>query len=209
MAVGDYARGGQQFPIEFVEYGGTWTEKSVPSPASAGQPDLTALTCLSAGFCAATGFGSRKGSSVVPVPFMDVFNGVAWTVHTMPQPTAQGGLSCATPQFCVAVASYDPLTGATPGTPAGFLDSWDGTAWRIDSVLSGDFELASVSCPSNQACFAAGTGPITSSAGAPSPVIARLAPCRGALVVAARVARSGRGFLLVAAWGRVTIHDHS
>ena len=70
-------------------------------------------------------------------------------------PVAAAGMtavSCVGDSFCMAVGSYsDPS-----GTVRPLVEKWDGQAWHVVSLLTG--EMRSVSCVSASFCMAAGSG---------------------------------------------------
>jgi hypothetical protein len=66
------------------------------------------------------------------------------------------GVSCVSSRFCVAVGSYETLTGHNQA----LAESWDGTRWSItrsaNAAGTGD-QLTGVSCVSSRFCVAVGS----------------------------------------------------
>jgi hypothetical protein len=131
-----------------------WTAATVPSAGAS--VALDGLSCTSASLCAAVGGyqGSTGG------PFIEMWNGSAWSVvpSASPQGSTTGslnGVSCVGPAFCMAVGSA--LTGSTQD---GFAESWNGSAWRVQTITAPPgitSTLESVSCLTTTSCVAVGT----------------------------------------------------
>lgn len=131
-------------------------------PAS--MPDLTGVSCPTAGSCEAVG---SYQVSTVGISLAEGWNGRAWTLQRVPVPTGStyaflNKVSCASARFCEAVGSY----GITAGARLAFAAQWNGTSWHVQRMrnpLGGTLvSVTGVSCVSATFCeaggFAADTG---------------------------------------------------
>ena len=111
---------------------------------------FTAVSCLSASHCIATGTGSHG------VGFTDAWNGRSWRLLPSagrPPVGDASALSCVTTSYCLAVG------GGGPARP--IAEFWNGTSWtRLHPVIptgTTSITLDSVSCASITDCMATGT----------------------------------------------------
>ena len=89
--------------------GSAWTTTASPNPTGSGNT-LTAVTCTDASACWATGAtnvvsGQNNNNGSQPSPFIEAFNGSAWSVEPTPNVIAFGylsGLTCAAGNGCFA-----------------------------------------------------------------------------------------------------------
>ena len=89
--------------------GSAWTTTASPNPPSAGNT-LSAVTCSDASDCWATGAtnvisGNNNNNGGQPSPFIEAFNGSAWSVEPTPNVIAFGylsGLTCVAGNGCFA-----------------------------------------------------------------------------------------------------------
>jgi hypothetical protein len=145
-------------PLIEVWNGSSWAQQTVPAPADAIEPILSAISCFSTDICEATGLSNSYED---PEPFAVQWNGTAWSDVTVPQPAGASlaslpGLSCAGATTCVAVGYY---FDATSNSYRPLAETWNGSSWSIGSVplpASADGRLAAVSCPSIGECTATG-----------------------------------------------------
>jgi hypothetical protein len=127
--------------------GGRWTVQRTPRLEE--DSSLTAVACMSAASCIAT--GSR--GQVSRLPFGDRWDGRAWMLGPEPTPAGESmrlaDISCSS-TTCVAVGSY----GAYPPHPG--AEIWRGGQW-VNSVLpTMEGSLERVSCLRQGVCIAIG-----------------------------------------------------
>jgi hypothetical protein len=127
---------------------GTWTLEAGETRTVL---TLSAVSCTSAGWCAAV--GSELDQSGAPSKvYAESGSGTTWTVapSSGPKPSVLTGVSCVAPDWCQAV-------GFIPGTSEMLVNErWDGQAW---SQLAGPVRrgsLMGVSCVSRSFCMAVG-----------------------------------------------------
>jgi hypothetical protein len=163
-AVGFYEATGQQRRALALSYNGTsWTPQTPALPApSFGSSDFENVSCDSASRCMAV--GDWVDDTVTPNvqhALAEAWNGTAWSVRTVPDPSGQTdpvleGVSCVTsPAYaCEAVGYATPSALHLAPLAAGF----SGSTWTLQPVAvpSGttDNALYDVSCPTT--CLADG-----------------------------------------------------
>jgi hypothetical protein len=130
VAVGSYGLGNVGSFIEMYD-GTQWVALGHPAPDSY----LRAVSCTSPTFCVAVGnVGSAVDHSSPPV--IETFDGRSWTVNPNPGPPTDatlGGVSCVSPQFCMAVGNRAPNL-ADGGASRGLIERYDGSRWRISQA---------------------------------------------------------------------------
>jgi hypothetical protein len=154
-AVGYYENSSDSYQDLAEAWNGTaWSVQSVPSPAGASFPELTAVSCPSASFCETTGSGGSGG-------YADEWNGTAWTLQTVPVLSGDtsvylAGVSCASAGFCEATGEGTNSSG--DGVAA--ADTWNGSAWSAQSAPTPSgvvsIILSAVSCLSATSCETTG-----------------------------------------------------
>jgi len=127
VAVGSYGLGNVGSFIEMYD-GVHWAAVGHPAPDSY----LRAVSCSSPTFCAAVGnVGSAVDHSSPPV--IEIYNGRTWMEAPNPGPptgATLGGVSCDSPQFCMAVGNRAPnLTDG--GASRGLIERYDGSRWVV------------------------------------------------------------------------------
>lgn len=90
--------------------GTKWSVKSAPMPST--ESRLTSVSCPSATACTAIG-SILRGSTDLPAPFAERWNGSKWTTESMTYPSkarwaSEQGVSCPTAIVCTAVGDYLP-----------------------------------------------------------------------------------------------------
>jgi hypothetical protein len=139
--------------------GAEWQLQSTPEPAGAGNSVLNGVACPAPAGC--TAVGTYEDSAGVDMPFAEGWNGVKWSLQTMPAPTGgkginPNGVACAATTACMAVGEYK--NSSSVYVP--FAESWNGVKWAEQSlpVPSGATHtwMNGVSCSSASACTAAG-----------------------------------------------------
>ena len=112
---------------------------------------LSAVSCLSTGWCAAVGFKSLETQGLASYVYAESGNGSVWTVAPSSGPTANklASVSCVASDWCQAVGynveNFNALN-----------EHWNGRAWtRIPSPVA-KLGLDGVSCTSRQFCMAVG-----------------------------------------------------
>ena len=139
--------------------GASWTIQPSPDPPDTSGSGLLAVACASPGDCQAV--GESTGGSGGLTSLAEGWDGTAWSIETTPQPVGSTGtrllgVSCVAGGTCTAVGGY--------GNPAGvgltLAESWDGTAWSIETTPnppgSTGSGLLSVSCASATTCTGVG-----------------------------------------------------
>jgi hypothetical protein len=170
VAVGQYFTGTGAAPLAEAWNGRRWTIAKPPVPAGSVVGNLGKVSCPTAAYCVAVGdVAANAGSSVLA----DSWNGRTWT--RMPvRPPASGsadaaldGVSCTSPESCVAVGSGTPGSGR-PGR-TGFAERWNGSRWTGVSVPwprgTGNSYLVGVSCAAPRNCVAVGYSGVSVTAG--------------------------------------------
>jgi hypothetical protein len=149
---------GPEVTLAEVWDGHAWTIQSTPNPAGASTATLLAVSCAVARACTAVGY-STNALTNVSTPFVEVWNGHAWTIQSTPDPagspfTQLGGVSCTSANACIAVGySFGPFDA----TLDSLTEAWDGHAWTIQPTPNPNRDiLESVSCTSPTACTAVG-----------------------------------------------------
>jgi hypothetical protein len=127
----------------------------VPTPAPPGTAGvLTGVSCASATACTAVGW--YRDSSNNALPLAESWNGTAWTVQPVPSPAngfsiVLNSVSCTSSSACTAVGSY-----TASGASVALAERWNGTAWTVQAMPTGDDVLFGVSCGSATVCIAVG-----------------------------------------------------
>ena len=160
---------------ELVErWNGTaWTIESVPHPAGQADGQLRGVSCLSVASCIAVG-GDTQGQCDQPgvtcpvLPLIERWDGVSWTIETVPLPPGAAGadlyaISCSASTACVAVGNYvdSPVCGAGGDCPRRpVAETWDGTSWTARTLPNpagtAKTYLYGLSCPSTSDCVTVG-----------------------------------------------------
>jgi hypothetical protein len=159
-AVGTYDNGaGQALTLAEGWNGRGWRVEATPNPAGAIAGELSAVSCISARACVAT--GTWEGSSFAPATLAEVWNGAGW--HIQRTPSVAGatsseftGVSCTAAYACTASGYWRGSSGAA----AALAERWDGVGWQVQSTPSPTgavaSELGAVSCTTARACTAVG-----------------------------------------------------
>jgi hypothetical protein len=152
IAVGDYvSSNGQSMPLAEHWDGTGWSAQTFTDPTD--RSILNAISCTSATACTAVGSKNRQQSA-------EGWNGIAWTPELIPEPMSTEsflfGVSCASARSCEAV-------GSTLPTPQSYqqalTEGWNGIAWTTQPTPSSpNLNMDAVSCPSEAACIAVGSG---------------------------------------------------
>jgi len=150
-------QGGDLQALAAAWNGSSWTAQRPVRPHSAARNSLSAVSCVSAGFCEAVGFHMDASGNFVNLA--EVWNGTSWKIQTTPDPAqaasgaraAMSGVACVSANFCEAVG----FSAVAPGAGAWV---WNGKSWTAQAI-PGSVGLASVSCPSASFCEAVGGAP--------------------------------------------------
>ena len=156
--------------------GSGWEQQASPNPTGYRLPWLNAISCSAAGACTAVGAAQLSVSSAETVTLGEGWNGTSWSLHSTPNPplppnpvnrASLEGVSCPSSTFCMAV-------GIDANTDKGFLQSWDGSAWRL---LSGQLEARpqGIACPTATTCIVVGSKTSGSSTVATATVLGKQA----------------------------------
>jgi hypothetical protein len=124
-----------------------------------GNGGFSAVACVSTSMCITV--GNYTNSIGNRLPMSETWNGHSWSLVPIPDPPDRPdinlfGLSCATPESCIAVGSYD--AGPQPGA---ISESWNGRSWRIVPMpvpkgVTPPVTFQSISCSSADTCVAVG-----------------------------------------------------
>jgi hypothetical protein len=156
--------------------GHSWRLLGVPVPSGSVSSRLSSLDCPDANWCIAMGASSNGYANSV---FSDLWNGKRWVLVGVPPalaagqqgPPENGGISCVSRSWCLAVGAYAPAGDTTRMAS----EIWNGRAWAqipvppfsssqeivhiggrvVSSALSQS--LSGVSCVSSSSCVASGT----------------------------------------------------
>lgn len=141
--------------------GARWRVEPTPNPAGSSNSTLNGVACSSRRACIAV--GSAVAGTVL-VPLAERWNGSQWSIERTPRPPRSKnsellGVSCPTPNDCMAVGDYD----TTSNVRSGFAARWNGSRWTLAGVVrpGGSALLDSVSCSSARQCTAVGAYEIT------------------------------------------------
>jgi hypothetical protein len=139
--------------------GSAWSIEATPNPSGAVDSELSGVSCVSASDCTATGYSETGAGSTTTLA--EVWNGSAWAIQTTPNPSGAldsflDGVSCTSASACTAVGWYE----TSPGAYDTLAESWNGSAWAVQSTpnpsgASASY-LFSASCASATACTAVG-----------------------------------------------------
>ena len=149
--------------------GTTWTIVTSPNPVAGGDNVLNSVSCASATFCVAAGYGGESGA-YTPArensyrTLVEQWNGTAWSIVASPS-TSTGygnflyGVSCVGPTSCTAAGGV--YTDASAETYVTLVLAWDGTSWTLQSspnpTATANFAyLEAVNCIGGQYCVAVG-----------------------------------------------------
>jgi sugar lactone lactonase YvrE len=164
VAVGGYTNSANVTQTLAERWNGTsWSVQSTPNGNSESNNELRAISCTSATACTAT--GSYTSSLFGPQrPIAERWNGTAWTMQTVPNPSGSegselAGVACMSATSCIATGSGYNNEAKGPYFPV--VDIWNGTAWTQMTLPSPtgseeDAFLETVSCASITSCVAVG-----------------------------------------------------
>ena len=145
--------------------GTSWSIVSTAPPKGGSKVRLDGVSCASATSCLAVGSYSAAGKTRT---LIERWDGSTWQIVASPNPTTAvtaylNGVSCASLTSCVAVGGHVE-TGTDHG--GALIERWDGSTWTIASTPTPTVRptdaplitprLVSVSCPSDNTCFAVG-----------------------------------------------------
>jgi hypothetical protein len=143
--------------------GRSWSIQQAPSLAE--NDDLVSVSCTSAKACTTVG-ALTDLSTGNSVPFVERWNGLAWSSEQIPNPagatsSSLSGVSCTSARACTAVGNFAFGTGCSgpsgPCTNLPLVERWNGTRWSIQRIPKPGGGLNGVSCTSAKACTAAGS----------------------------------------------------
>lgn len=159
-AVGEYYGPGDIPLLEHYD-GSDWTIVAGPSGGTPPlyQASLYGVTCVSSSDCWAVGTGAD-------LPLVEQFNGSTWSIV----PSQQAGnaseadtlaaVSCSSADSCWAVGAQDYNDISNPVTGQPLIESYSGSSWTVVQSpklrTQTQNQLASVSCPQANACWAVG-----------------------------------------------------
>jgi hypothetical protein len=164
VAVGYDFVGLDQLPLAEAWNGTSWKIEATPNltaPHASGFL-LEGVSCTAPHACRAVGdwegFDQR---GAVGATLAEVWNGRAWKLQSIPNPTGYGGgirntASCSGPRGCAAVGNHDNAHDAS----VPLAEDWGGKAWTLrpvpNPVQPSDSYLNGVSCSASGACTGAG-----------------------------------------------------
>ena len=144
-------------PLAETWNGTRWRAVRVKLPSGASHAQLVGVACPAATrtYCVAVGV-VFKGGTVEALA--ETWNGRAWTPVLPPAPAGSqlGGVSCLSPNSCVAVG----VAGADHGIGGLLAETWNGSRWTRGTIFAsarthGGF-LNDVSCATARFCVATG-----------------------------------------------------
>jgi hypothetical protein len=157
-AVGDYRNPtGTYLSLSEVSNSVTWSVQANPLPTGVVSSDLASVSCSSPTACVAV--GSYANSSSTKIPLAEEWDGTAWNVQSIADPTGARhnvleSVSCSSPTACTAVGQSDNKNGTVT-----LAEGWNGSDWTIQTTPNPSgkgAELSRVSCSSATACTAVG-----------------------------------------------------
>jgi len=146
-------------PLAEMWNGSQWSlSRAVSAPPGS---ELLGVSCPVAGWCAAV--GSDHGQE----GFAETWNGTSWTEYTIAAPLGSQaftllGVSCTSPNHCLAVGYYVDDTG---GYGKALVEEWNGSTWTEGNAVDpnprgapydANSELYAISCANSTACVAVG-----------------------------------------------------
>ena len=147
--------------VEMAEHwdGVSWTlQTTPPPPAGAIGSQLLGISCPAANSCFAIGDYHKKQGSRTRIPLAEHWDGSNWKIQPISGPPGKtyfgfDGLSCSSPQFCMAIGEYGHGM---------FTDTWNGAGWTAKLITRPGSpavpSLSAISCSSAKACLAVGFG---------------------------------------------------
>ena len=158
--------------------GSAWSIQSSPAETLR-HGGLNGVTCISISFCVAVGINSPTRSAFGHA-LVETWNGSRWTLRPTPLVSKRGsslqGVSCSTPDACIAVGSYTLNIGPPYEERRALAERWNGHRWIVQRPPSGGLygpALKAVSCPERAQCLAVGAYLNGSGTVAPSPLVER------------------------------------
>ena len=170
LAVGTdgFANSGQSATLVEQWNGTSWAVVPSPTPSGFAWSVLNSVSCSSRTSCIAVGY-SQPSSGGSQFMLAEGWNGVAWTMLTIPEPagatqSSLESVSCAPASGCVAVGA-----ATIAGTDIQSLaEGWDGSQWTIEPMPSLSApELNGISCPAPGVCTAVGSYGTSGATGEP------------------------------------------
>ena len=157
-------RRGYIVPLADVWNGTAWGHMLIPNPTASVDSEILGMSCLSATFCLAVGFGTYPTASVTEKPVAEQWDGTAWKVIVGLVPSGStralfNGVSCISTTQCSVVGEYSSSGTSTPNTP--LAEVWlGGSGWHRHTAQSPSgataASLNSVVCSGVSACTAVG-----------------------------------------------------
>ena len=172
LAVGDFEddQEGETFALAAEWDGDDWQRLGVPKPSGAKEATLSGIFCSGGGTCAAV--GRYVDSTGVQKALAMTWNGVKWTIASVPTPT--GGtlpelakIACATATECRAAGSYVNSSSQLKS----LVVAWSGSTWSAETPVGPSgataTSLSGIDCVTTM-CMAVGS--YTDSAGVQQPL---------------------------------------
>jgi hypothetical protein len=161
IAVGSYTgRSGGDFTLAERWDGTYWRIQPTPNHKHADIDALHSVSCADANACMAVGDFYPTSGSQPYLPLTERWNGTTWHIEPVPVPddTREADLwavSCARPDSCVAVGTFQRFAGG----PEALAEAWGGSTWTIlptANVPGTSANLLAVSCWIQDECIAVG-----------------------------------------------------
>jgi hypothetical protein len=143
-AVGYAVTGGVRSAIAERWNGTSWSMQSVPLPSGSSSSEFESVGCRSTSFCMAVGRYTDSGGRIRSLSA--VWNGSAWSLKTVPDPTGATksvllDVTCTgTAVLCTAAGGYYDASNVQQT----LLVRWSGTAWAVQSSPNPSGAAASV-----------------------------------------------------------------
>jgi hypothetical protein len=139
-------------PVADIWNGRSFKQVKLPLPAGTNNGLLTSVACSGTAACTAVGQVAENGGTARLVA--ERWNGSAWKVQLLPEPSGGTllGIACPAVHACRAVG-YD-LAGT-------LTEFWNGSSWKVQAAPrpadAGDTSIIAVSCTAADSCEAVGT----------------------------------------------------
>ncbi len=166
-----YAKG-HHAPLVKLWNGQTWSDQANPDVDFGSLYDAA---CTGPTTCIAVGLSGGEGA---PTAMIERRAAGKWSIMNAPAPgnsqlSQLSGVACPTATNCFAVGKYF-TGGSILGPSRAFVEHWDGTRWRVKTVLNpssaSSSALSNVACRSTTDCVAVGQYTVS---GAARPLIER------------------------------------
>jgi hypothetical protein len=142
--------------------GKTWRTEATPRQRDALASALSSVACVTEDACIAV--GGYIDSSGAQLPLAETWDGEAWKMQRIPNPTGSTStyllaVACTSARHCLAVGSI-----VRPQSAGMLAEEWNGTRWRVvasPKPSNGSGLLSALSCAGTNTCVAVGSSNTT------------------------------------------------